>query len=127
MSLFKKRILMVVSACVLAPLSFVMWRYYHGWAEKLVRYYITCSMYEVIWCLLFFAIWPKKANVIRIPVIVFVASCSLEFLQLWQTGFLEAIRSNIICAGIIGTDFVWRQFPFYVIGSAVSVLILRRV
>lgn len=102
-----------------------MWRYYDGWARYWIRYYVSGAVYEIIWCLLFFLLWPSRANTVRIPIIVFVATCVLEFLQLWEPPLLEAFRATLIGAAIIGTCFVWLQFPFYVAGSLVSALLLR--
>ncbi len=115
----------VLLCLVIATLSgFWMWRYYRGWEQELVRFYITGAVYEIIWCLVFFFLWPRKAYIVRIPLIVFISTCILEFLQLWKAEFLEEIRATLIGAAIIGTDFVWLQFPFYVLGSAVSVFLL---
>ena len=101
-----------------------MWRHYHGWAAYWIRYYVSGAIYEILWCLVFFFLWPKRTNVIRIAVGVFIATCTLEFLQLWQAAFLEKFRATLIGAALIGTDFVWLQFPFYLLGIMVSVLLL---
>lgn len=101
-----------------------MWRYYDGFAKYLVRFYLSGSVYEIIWCLVFYFFWPKRKNILPISVGVFLGTCILEFLQLWQTGFLERFRATLIGAALIGTDFVWLQFPFYVLGIVLSVLLL---
>jgi hypothetical protein len=55
---------------------------------------------------------------------VFILTCVLEFLQLWHVSFLEKFRATLVGMALIGTYFTWLQFPFYVLGSAVSVLLL---
>jgi hypothetical protein len=124
MGFIRQRIWAVVCLAIAVPLGYWMWWYYRGWGEYWVRFYVSGAVYEIIWCLVFFFFWPSKANIVRIPVVVFIATCLLEFLQLWKPAFLQAFRATLIGAALIGTDFVWLQFPFYVLGSAISVLVL---
>jgi hypothetical protein len=102
-----------------------MWRYYHGWGADWVRYYVSGSVYVIIWSLLLFSVWPSRPNTIRIPAYVLAATCVLEFLQLWQPPFLQAFRATLPGAALIGTSFVWLQFPFYLAGFLCSVLLLK--
>jgi hypothetical protein len=101
-----------------------MWRYYDGWAGYWVRYYFSGAVYVLIWCLLFFLLRPSRKNAVRIPLVVFIATCALEFLQLWKPDFLQAFRSTLAGAALLGTSFVWLQFPFYLLGAIVSIIIL---
>ena len=122
--LSRKRIYTLLCLGIFVPLGFWMWRYYQGWAGYWIRYYVSGSIYEIIWCLAFFFLWPQRKNIIRITAGVFIATCILEFLQLWQAPFLEKFRATLIGSALIGTDFVWLQFPFYVLGIMVAVLLL---
>jgi len=124
MVFLRKRIWVLLCLGIVMPLGFWMWRHYDGWGEKWIRYYISGAIYEIIWCLVLFFFWPRRANIVRIPVAVFIATCILEFLQLWKVEFLEEFRTTLVGAALIGTDFVWLQFPFYVLGTGVSVLLL---
>jgi len=124
MVFLRKRIWVLICLGIVTPLGFWMWRHYDGWAESWVRYYLSGAIYEIIWCLVLFFFWPRRANIIRIPVAVFIATCILELLQLWKVEFLEEFRETLVGAALIGTDFVWLQFPFYVLGTAVSILLL---
>jgi len=120
----RTRIKILFCLIIATLLGFWMWRYYRGWAEYWVRFYVSGAVYEIIWCLFFFFFWPRKAYFVRIPVIVFISTCILEFLQLWKAEFLQSFRATLVGAALIGTDFVWLQFPFYVLGSAVSIALL---
>jgi len=120
----KQRIKILVCLAVITPMGFLMWRCYRGPADNWVRFYVPDVLYVIFWSLVFFFFRPKKANVVRIPVIVFIATCILEFLQLWQPEFLQRFRATIIGAALIGTDFVWLQFPYYILGSVVSIFLL---
>jgi hypothetical protein len=123
----RKRILVFVCLCIFTLLGFYMWRYYNGFARYWVRFYLSGSVYEIVWCLVFYFLWPKRKNILPIASGVFLATCILEFLQLWQADFLERFRSTLIGAALIGTDFVWLQFPFYVLGIILAVLLLLKI
>jgi hypothetical protein len=124
MGFIKQRVRVLLCLVIATLLGFWMWRYYRGWGEYWVRFYVSGIVYEIVWCLVLFFFWPSKANIVRIPVVVFIATCLLEFLQLWKAEFLQAFRATLVGAALIGTDFVWLQFPFYVLGSAISILVL---
>jgi hypothetical protein len=124
MAITRARIKVLLCLAIATSLGYWMWRYYRGCAQNLIRFYISSIVYEIIWCLVFFFFWPRRANIVRIPLIVFIATCLLEFLQLWKAEFLQTIRATLVGAALIGTDFVWQQFPFYVLGSAISVFLL---
>ena len=119
------RLSIFLCLAVIVPAGFLLWRYWRGPAENWVKFYVPDILYVMFWCLVFFFIWPTKANTLRIPVFVFIATCILEFLQLWKPEFLMKIRSTLIGAAILGTDFVWLQFPYYVLGMFLSMMLLR--
>jgi hypothetical protein len=124
MFLSRRRIYALVCLCIFTLLGFYMWRYYGGFARNLVRFYLSGSVYEIIWCLFFYFLWPRRKNILPIAAGVLLATCILEFLQLWQPQFLQQFRATLIGSALIGTDFVWLQFPFYVLGVILSVLLL---
>jgi hypothetical protein len=41
---------------------------------------------------------------------VLVATCLLEFLQLWHPPLLEAVRSTFIGRTVLGTSFTWNVY-----------------
>ena len=45
----------------------------------------------------------------------------------WMSIFLERIRSNFWGSALIGTTFVWWDFPHYAIGCAVGWLLIRQI
>ena len=57
-----------------------------------------------------------------------IASCVLsitiilEFLQLIHPKFLEAIRSTTIGRTIIGSNFNWKDFMFYLLGWGLGIM-----
>jgi hypothetical protein len=124
MKFTKERIWILICLAVMMPPGFLIWRYYRGTPEQWLRFYAPDIIYVIFWCLVFFFIWPSRTNIIRIPLIVLVVTCTLEVFQLWQPAFLQNIRSTLIGAALLGRDFMWQQFPYYILGSVLSILLL---
>jgi len=115
----------LVSLAIVTPLSFWLWRSYDGPGRIWINYYVSCVFYELFWCLLLFFFWPEKKYAARIAIGVFLATCGLEFLQLYKPAFLQEIRSTFLGMAVLGTCFVWRQFPYYIVGSFLGWLWIR--
>lgn len=124
-SFFKRRVGAFLSLCAVTPLGFWFWLYYDGPWRAWFRFYFTGILYEIFWCLVLFILWPRRDNAVKIVVGVFVVTCVLEALQLWEAVFLEKIRSTFLGAALIGTCFVWWQFPHYALGSLIGLVWLR--
>ena len=124
-SQFRLRTITLLTALITGVFGFWLWRYYNGPAKYWINYYVSSIFYEIFWCLVIFAILPKKNHIISIVITVFIITCTLEFLQLWEAPFLEALRRTLAGKTLIGTDFVWLQFPFYVIGCLIGWLLLK--
>lgn len=92
------------------------------WANNLVG----SALYEIFWCLVFSLIF-HGARSRGIAAGVFIATCALEFLQLWHPPLLEAWRSTFLGAAILGSTFAWEDFPTYLIGSLLGWLWLRLI
>lgn len=123
--LLKVRIISAVLSLALAAMGFWMWKYYHGWAQHRIRFYVSGIVYVLVWSVGLFAVLPGRKNIWRIPLIVFVLTCGLEFLQLYQPQFLQAVRTTLAGAAILGTCFIWLQFPYYIAGALCSYLLLK--
>ena len=63
----------------------------------------------------------------RIAVGVLLATCVLEFLQLWHPPWLQVMRSTFLGESLFGTSFSWWDFPAYVVGAVVGWIVLRRL
>lgn len=119
------RTVSLIILVVLSGIGFGMWRYYQGWGQYWIRYYVSGIVYVMIWSVGLFIIRPGRKNTWRIPIIAFILTCGLEFLQLYKPPILQFFRATLIGAALIGTDFVWLQFPFYMAGILCSYLLLR--
>ncbi len=122
---FRRRLWVIVSLCVVTPLGLWLWGWYRGPWRIWVNYYATGAIYEVFWCLVVFLFRPRGKDAVKIAAGVFIATCILEVLQLWEAGFLESIRATFVGKALIGTSFVWWQFPYYVAGSLAGLLWLK--
>jgi hypothetical protein len=118
MSWFSTRIRTVFSLLVVTPLGFAF-KFYSGLGNWWFNNYGAFIFFHS----------KRSANVI--PVYVFVITCILEFLQLWHPPFLQEFRSHFLGSALIGTTFVWWDFPHYVLGcllgwGLVRVLLSRK-
>ena len=90
-------------------------------------------LYEVFWVLLaahvaaFFGLPLKLRSLVAA---VFVATCAIEFAQLWHPPWLEALRASFLGHALLGTTFSWVDFPHYGVGCVIGgalVHVTRRV
>lgn len=116
----------LLGLCLLPPTGFALW-YYKGPLEYWINLYVTCSIYVIFWSLAFFFFKPYKKNAAKITIYVFIATCIIEISQLWRPVFLKEFRRTLFGMAIIGTDFVWLQFPFYIAGAIIAWLWLRSI
>ncbi len=115
----------IISLLFVIPLGF-LFKFYSGPVHWWFNNYGAGLLYEVFWILFVFFFFPNKKTVNTIPVLVLVATCVLEVLQLWHPWFLEKIRSYFLGKALIGTTFVWWDFPHYVIGCLIGWVLIKR-
>ena len=112
------------SLLAVTPVGFGF-KLYAGPARWWFNDYGAGLLYEIFWILIAFLIYPKERYIRKIPVWVFIITCVLEILQLWNPWFLQMIRSSFIGRALIGTTFVWWDFVHYAIGCFLGWLWLR--
>jgi len=118
-----KRNRLLIALAMVTPLGFAS-KFYQGPGEHLVRNYLGGSLYEVFWVLAVLLVWPGL-SLFRVALGVLVATTVLEFAQLWHPPFLQAIRSTFLGHAVLGSTFAWLDFPYYVAGSVLALLIGR--
>jgi len=123
-SLMRKYSIFALLAVI--PAGFLS-KFYSGPAQWWFNNYGAGLLYEVFWILVVFLFIPKKRYIRKIPVYVFVITCTLEVLQLWQPWFLQKLRSYFLGKALIGTSFVWCDFPHYVIGCVIGWLLIKSI
>jgi hypothetical protein len=111
------RLRMVGSVIALIPLGYFI--RFHGLGPEWLNDFLGSVMYEMFWISLFLGIWPK-VQPLKVAVTVCLATCSLEFLQLWHPPVLQALRAHLLGRLILGTTFSWADFLAYFAGSGLG-------
>lgn len=114
---FKYRIALFISIVLIIPLGYMV--RFHGPAPALLNDWLGSIAYEIFWILLVALLFPH-ASPVWSAVGVCLATCALEFLQLWQPPFLQAMRATLPGRLVLGNTFIWSDFPAYFIGSFVG-------
>lgn len=112
-----------IALLIIIPLGFAS-KFYTGPGAWWFNNYAGGIFYEIFWCFAAILFLPY-ASAFWVACSVLAATCSLEFLQLWHPSFLESVRSTFIGSALIGTTFVWWDFPHYVIGCFAGWLMIK--
>jgi uncharacterized protein DUF2809 len=80
--------------------------------------------YVVFWITFLFFFLPKRRYVLPISISATLLTCLLEFMQLWKPPWLTQFRSTTFGAALLGSGFVWKDIPPYLIGGLVGYWIL---
>lgn len=116
----------VLSLLIVTPLGFAL-KLYEGPLQNWFNNHAAGALYEVFWCLVLFLLWPRRHHVARIALTVFFVTGLLEVSQLWHPWALEQVRASFLGRALIGTTFVWWDFPHYALGCALGWLWMRGI
>lgn len=119
---FKYRIALLISIIVIVPLGYAV--RFHGPAPEWLNDSLGSIAYEIFWILLVALLFPQ-ASPLWTAVGVCLATCALEFLQLWQSPLLQTMRATLPGRLVLGNTFTWSDFPSYLIGSVLGWLWMR--
>ena len=111
---FKYRIALLISLITIVPIGYMI--RFHGSAPEWLNDLFGSIAYEIFWILLVAFLFPQ-ASPLWTAIGVCLATCALEFLQLWQPPFLQAMRATLPGRLVLGNAFTWSDFPSYFIGS----------
>ncbi|MFC2170440.1 DUF2809 domain-containing protein [Calditrichota bacterium] len=100
-------------------------KYYSGPGRYWFNDYGAGVMYVAFFIIFFSFFFSSRKFLNRITLIVFLTTCLLEFLQLWHPHFLEIIRHTFLGGALLGTTFVWWDFPHYVLGALIGWGVMR--
>lgn len=114
---------LLLSIAFIVPFGLVT-KFYRGPGQAWLNDTFGGIPYEIFWMLLVGVIWPRLRPG-TIALLVFIATCLLEFLQLWQPAWLQAIRATLPGRLVLGNSFTWGDFPYYAIGCGCGWLWLR--
>ncbi|MGK7947106.1 MAG: DUF2809 domain-containing protein [Microcystaceae cyanobacterium] len=125
MKLSRRQQLFILISLLFLTLIGIASKFYQGWGERWINDRLVGIWYELFWCVLFFLWFPSRKNQYRIPIIVFIVTCLVEFLQLWHPPLLVYFRSYLIGKFLLGTTFSWGDFLYYAIGCFFGWIFLR--
>ena len=80
--------------------------------------------YQMLWMMIVAFIRPKL-SLAKCAVGVFIASSAIEFLQLCKAPAFLAIQATWLGRVILGTTFLWEDFPPYALGCVLGWVMLR--
>jgi len=119
------RLYTILSIVVIVTVGFYA-KFYSGPAQNWVRDSLGGVFYVIFWCLVVFFLFPNL-RIEMIAFLVLIFTCIPEFLQLWHPPFLQYLRSNLTGRGILGTTFVWSDFPYYFAGAGLGWLWMNKL
>ena len=116
---------LLLSIAFIVPFGLVT-KFYRGTGQAWLNDVFGGIPYEIFWMLLVALIWQwlRPGAIARI---VLISTCLLEFLQLWQPTWLQAIRATLPGRLVFGNTFTWGDFPYYVIGCWLGWLWLKQL
>lgn len=124
-SLTRKQLWIISLLVILIPLGFFT-KYYDGLAELWIHNHSGGVLYEIFWCLLAALLFPQTST-FKIITIVFLSTCTLEFLQLWHPPFLTAARGTFIGQTILGSYFDIWDIPHYALGCLIAYICIKKI
>ncbi len=123
-SLLAYRLALLLSLIIIVPLGY--WVRFRGVFPEWLNDALGSVAYEIFWILLVALLLPRVA-IERVAVGVCLATCAIEFLQLYQPDWLQAIRRTLPGRLILGNQFSWADFPPYLLGSLAGLGWVRAV
>lgn len=114
---FQYRIALIVGMIIILPLGY--WVRFHSPAPEWLNDLLGSLAYQ-IFLMMLVALFLPKASLAWVAIWVCLFSCAIEFLQLWQPPWLQAIRATLPGRLILGNTFSWSDFPPYFLGSFVG-------
>lgn len=115
------RILFIAITVVLGLLT----KIYTGPFAEPVRETAGGFFYVIFFVLVFSLVFPKAKPFFVVLGIV-LATCGIEFLQLYDAPVLTNLRASRVGRLFLGTSFSWWDFPPYFAGGCAGYFLLRR-
>jgi hypothetical protein len=104
-----------------------LWTKMHeGVLQAWVNGFAGAIIYEMFWIFLVGLIFPELTAG-AVAAIIFILTCGLELLQLWNPPTLAALRSTTAGKLFLGSTFSWWDFPHYLLGCLLGWWILQQL
>ena len=111
----KQKVLILL---ILIPLG-LLTKIYTGPGSKIINNHLGGVIYVVFFIFLTALVFPQT-RAIKIALLVFIVTCSLEFTQMIQTDFLNRLREYFVVYALIGSSFNLMDMPFYGVGGGIG-------
>ncbi|MBW4518788.1 MAG: DUF2809 domain-containing protein [Scytolyngbya sp. HA4215-MV1] len=112
------RLVLLVSLAIILPLGYWV-RFSHGPLPEWLNDALGSVAYEIFWILLVLLCFPQLSPW-WVALGVCLATCGIEFLQLWKPPFLQAARATLPGRLVLGNTFNVSDFPAYWVGSGLG-------
>ena len=109
---------LLMSLAIIVPFGLVT-KFYSGIGHQWLNDTFGGIPYEIFWILLVAWFWPR-GKALTVALSVFVGTCLLEVLQLWQPPWLQAVRATLPGRLVLGNTFTWGDFPYYGVGCGLG-------
>jgi hypothetical protein len=110
---------------IMVPTGFYS-KLYSGPAALWVNHSLGGTLYVLFWCLVLFLFLPGIRPWLTCTWVL-AGTCVLEFLQLWHPPFLTWVRGSFLGQTLVGTTFMWSDFPYYFLGWVLGGMLLSRL
>lgn len=127
MTNFLRPRLVPMIACAVSVALCLLYAYFRSELPHWWRNYGGGVPYVLFWILFAFTVIPHRRYIVPVVVGVVLLTCGLEVLQLWNPEPLAQFRSTKFGAALLGSSFVWMDFPPYFIGGVVGWAVLRLI
>ena len=117
------RIALLLGVVIVVPLGYWV-RFSKGLSAPLLQDIGGSIAYQVMLMFLTAVLFPG-ASPAKLALGVFLFSSGIEFLQLCKASVLVAARATWVGRVILGTTFLWADFPPYALGCVIGWLALR--
>lgn len=115
---------LLLGALITVPLGFYS-KFYDGVAEDWVNNSLSGIFYEIFWCFvlasLLIQVTPRT-----IAIVVFLLTCLIEILQLFDWAVLMWTRQFFIGKVLLGNSFHLSDFIYYAVGSLLGYFLIKK-
>ena len=108
----------ILLAALLVPIGLATKQSSTAWVAD----HLGGAVYVTFFCFAVLALRPGESRV-RVVLLVTLATCGIEVLQLSKAGWLESARATRPGGMLLGSSFSWADFPFYALGGVAAWLI----
>ncbi len=119
---YPSRLVFLVNILAIVPLGYII-RFSPSLPEY-IRDPGGSIAYQIFWICLVLFIYPP-ANRRLTAIWVCVGSWAIEFLQLYQPPWLQAVRATLPGRLVLGSTFLWSDLPVYCLGCYLGWLWVR--